>query len=412
MNLKKINFKQQKYIVPLIALPFVLFGAYQIETLLEDEEVVAPQQELSLSLGETQDSILSKNEAYDELFTNGDHRTMLDGLDREQDSLMMYTDNLNNKQRRYIDSLEEARKRNLERESRLASGRTSYYEPTLRSGRTSRNNDEDYQRSAEIIRMLNEGASGTGKQYANNNATASPSNTTNTKQKEEDPISTLRRQMIMLDSLEKSRDPEIQAQLKAEERLKKNKTKMEAFLNSTLRVSKAGLNPHFNSIIREKENHFVKAVIDENVTGYLGSRIRFRLLEDVFIGKHRIAKGSILYGQISGFTLQRVNLNIVSILNNGEILPINLSVYDTDGMQGLYVPQSAFREMMRELGENSVQGTTMDNSGQGFFTSLLSRAFQSTSQTIANLIRKNKAKIKYNSYIYLINEKDIQKYEN
>ena len=130
MNLKKINFKQQKYIVPLIALPFVLFGAYQIETLLEDEEVVAPQQELSLSLGETQDSILTKNEAYDELFTNGDHRTMLDGLDREQDSLMMYTDNLNNKQRRYIDSLEEARKRNLERESRLASGRTSYYEPT------------------------------------------------------------------------------------------------------------------------------------------------------------------------------------------------------------------------------------------------------------------------------------------
>ena len=412
MNLKKINFKQQKYIVPLIALPFVLFGAYQIETLLEDEEVVAPQQELSLSLGETQDSILSKNEAYDELFTNGDHRTMLDGLDREQDSLMMYTDNLNNKQRRYIDSLEEARKRNLERESRLASGRTSYYEPTSGGGRTSRSNDDDYQRSADIIRMLNEGASGTGKQYANNNATASHSNTTNTKQKEEDPISTLRRQMIMLDSLEKSRDPEIQAQLKAEERLKKNKTKMEAFLNSTLRVSKAGLNPHFNSIIREKENHFVKAVIDENVTGYLGSRIRFRLLEDVFIGKHRIAKGSILYGQISGFTLQRVNLNIVSILNNGEILPVNLSVYDTDGMQGLYVPQSAFREMMRELGENSVQGTTMDNSGQGFFTSLLSRAFQSTSQTIANLIRKNKAKIKYNSYIYLINEKDIQKYEN
>ena len=156
----------------------------------------------------------------------------------------------------------------------------------------------------------------------------------------------------------------------------------------------------------------MKAVIDENVTGYLGSRIRFRLLEDVYVGKNKVSKGSILYGQISGFTLQRVNLNIVSILNNGEILPINLSVYDTDGMQGLYVPQSAFREMMRELGENSVQGTTMDNSGQGFFTSLLSRAFQSTSQTIANLIRKNKAKIKYNTHIYLINEKDLSKNEN
>lgn len=411
MNLKKINFKQQKYIMPLIALPFVLFGAYQIETLLADEEVVAPQQELSLSLGETQDSILTKNEAYDELFANGDHRTMLDGLDREEDSLMMYTDNLNDKQRRYIDSLEEARKRNLERESRLASGRTSYYEPTG-GGRTGRSNDEDYQRSADIIRMLNEGASGNGKQYNSNNPMASSSNSNNQSREEDDPVKTLRKQMIMLDSLEKSRDPEILAQRKAEEKLKKSRAKMEAFLNSTLKVSKAGLNPNFNSISKERENNFVKAVIDENATGYLGSRIRFRLLEDVYVGKHRISKGSILYGQISGFTLQRVNLNIVSILNNGEILPINLSVYDTDGMQGLYVPQSAFREMMRELGENSVQGTTMDNSGQGFFTSLLSRAFQSTSQTIANLIRKNKAKIKYNSYIYLINENDLQKYEN
>lgn len=410
MNLKKINFKQQKYIMPLIALPFVLFGAYQIETLMADEEVVAPQQELSLSLGETQDSILTKNEAYDELFANGDHRTMLDGLDREEDSLMMYTDNLNDKQRRYIDSLEEARKRNLERESRLASGRTSYYEPTSGGGRTGRSNDEDYQRSADIIRMLNEGASGNGKQYNSNNPMASSSNTQS--REEDDPVKTLRKQMIMLDSLEKSRDPEILAQRKAEEKLKKSRAKMEAFLNSTLKVSKVGLNPNFNSISKERENNFVKAVIDENVTGYLGSRIRFRLLEDVYVGKHRVSKGSILYGQISGFTLQRVNLNIVSILNNGEILPINLSVYDTDGMQGLYVPQSAFREMMRELGENSVQGTTMDNSGQGFFTSLLSRAFQSTSQTIANLIRKNKAKIKYNSYIYLINENDLQKYEN
>lgn len=411
MNLKKINFKQQKYIMPLIALPFVLFGAYQIQTLLADEDVVAPlQQELSLSLGETQDSILTKNEAYDQFFTNGDNRTMLDGLDREEDSLMMYTDNLNDKQRRYIDSLEEARKRNLERESRLASGRTSYYEPTSGGGRTSRSNDDDYQRSADIIRMLNEGASGTGKQYNGNNPMASNSNTQS--REEDDPVKTLRKQMIMLDSLEKSRDPEILAQRKAEEKLKKSRAKMEAFLNSTLKVSKAGLNPQFNSISKERENNFVKAVIDENVTGYLGSHIRFRLLEDVYVGKNKVSKGSILYGQISGFTLQRVNLNIVSILNNGEILPINLSVYDTDGMQGLYVPQSAFREMMRELGENSVQGTTMDNSGQGFFTSLLSRAFQSTSQTIANLIRKNKAKIKYNTHIYLINEKDLSKNEN
>jgi len=197
-----------------------------------------------------------------------------------------------------------------------------------------------------------------------------------------------------------------------EEKLKHDKAKMKVFLNSTLKVSKNGLNKSFNSITKESESNFVKAVIDENSKGYLGSRIRFRLLEDIYVGKHKINKGTMIYGQISGFSMQRVNLNVISILNNGEILPINLSVYDVDGMKGLYVPESAFRDMMRELGQNSVQGTSLDNANQGFFTSFLSKAFSSASQTIANLIRKNKAKLKYNSYIYLINEKEFEKYED
>lgn len=39
---------------------------------MADEEVAEPQQELNLSLGETKDSILTKNDAYDEFFANGE----------------------------------------------------------------------------------------------------------------------------------------------------------------------------------------------------------------------------------------------------------------------------------------------------------------------------------------------------
>jgi len=68
--------------------------------------------------------------------------------------------------------------------------------------------------------------------------------------------------------------------------------------------------------------------------------------------------------------------------------------------------------MLRELGSNSVQGTNIDSEGKGFYTSLLSGAFRSASQTAANLIRTNKAKLKYNSYIFLINEKDLKQNTN
>lgn len=364
-----------------------------------DQKVDKTQQELSTSLGETQDSILAKNDAYEQFFEKNDDRTMLDGLDKEQDSLNYYSDNLDAKQKRYIDSLKFAQQEKNHGNSNFSN--KEYYKPSKN------NQDRDYERSADLIRMLNQESSGNNRQNIGN---YSAKNTQ--KLEQEDPVKTLRKQMLLMDSLEKSRDPKFQEQYKAQEQLKKNKDKMNAFLNASFTVKKAGLNDEFNTISIDKETNYVKAVIDENSTSYLGSRIRFRLLENVKAGKFLIPKGSILYGQISGFSLQRVNLNIVSVLINGEIIPINLSVFDVDGMQGLYVPQSAFTEMMRTFGTNSVQGNTLQSGSEDFFKSMASNLFTSASQTISNIIRKNKAKLKFNTYLYLINEKELKQNEN
>ena len=405
MEIKKLNFKQPKYIIPLIVLPFVMFFGYQGNQMLsKDDKKEIKKDELSTSLGETQDSILSKNEAYDQFFEKKDDRTMLDGLDKENDSMNIYSDNLDAKQKRYIDSLNYVRKQQEKRDNEM---RKSYYNPTAPKYS---NDDKDYKRSADIIRMLNDGGSGKTSQDKYDSRTAD--NYYKKDNSENDPIKNLKKQMLMMDSLEKSRDPKFQAQYKAEQTLKKNKEIMEKFLNSSLTVKKAGISNEFNTISVKKEPNYVKAVIDEDIKGYLGSRIRFRLLEDVQAGRYVIPKGTILYGQISGFTLQRVNFNVVSVLVDGNILPINLSVFDIDGMQGLYVPASAFREMMRELGTNSVQGTTLESGSESFFTSMASNLFSSASQTISNIIRKNKAKLKYNTYIYLINEKELKENEN
>ncbi|KMQ72251.1 conjugative transposon protein TraM [Chryseobacterium koreense] len=404
MDFKKINFKQPKYIFPLILLPVILFLGFQTTKYMDKEKKPEElSQDLSLNLGETQDSILSKNAAYDDLFERGDGRSMLDGIDKDEDSLQNYSDNLDDKQKRYIDSIKMVRSLNSRANGNV--GNESYYKQN-----SQRNFDEkDFQRSAEMIRMLNNESNGSGQNpnSANQNSFRSARN-----EVENDPVKMLKKQMLMMDSLEKAKDPEYQSALAAENKIKMNKEKMAAFLNSTLRVDKSSLNPSFNSIAKKNGDSFIKAVIDENTKGYLGSRIRFRLLEDINVGKHKINKGTILYGQISGFAMQRVNLNVISILKDGNILPVNLSVFDMDGMQGLYVPASDFREMLREMGSNSVQGTQMDKGGESFFTSLFSSLFSSTSKTISNMIRQNKAKLKYNSYIYLINDKELKKNTN
>ncbi len=396
--MKKLNFKQKKYVLPLLALPFLFLFVYVGAQFTKEEKPKEKPKELSLSLGETQDSIMTKNDAYDALFQKDDNRTMLGGLDKENDSLMSYEDQLSLAQKRKIDSLKDARSR---QNGYQAKGNpSSYYNPK------GQNEDKDYKRSEDIIRMLNDKSYG---KPENNYADTPKEKAQNGQQ---DPIKLLKQQMLVMDSLEKAKDPEYQSKLAAEQRLKANKEKMEAFLNSTFNVSKSGINSGFNAFYKEKENNFIKAVIDENNKGFLGSRIRFRLLEDIFVGNKKIEKGSILYGQISGFSMQRVDLTIVSVFTKGEIFPVNLSIYDLDGMKGLYVPQSIFREMMREMGQNSIQGTQMDMGGEGFFTSLGTKLFTSTSKSIANLIKTNKAKLKYNSYVFLIDEKQLKESKN
>ena len=398
--MNKINFKEKKYVMPLLALPFLLLFVYVgAQFTKEDTSKKDRPKELSLSLGETRDSIMTKNDAYDSFFRKDDNRTMLGGLDKEQDSLLSYEDQLSLDQKRKIDSLKAVSSRQNQHASK--GGNSSYYNPKQQ------NEDKDLKRSSEIIRMLNDKSY--GKQ---DNEQLSENPKSNNQNAQQDPVKYLKQQMLVMDSLEKARDPEYQAKLLAEQKLKANKEKMDEFLNSTFNVGKSGINSEFNAFYRENENSFIKAVIDENNKGFLGSRIRFRLLEDIFVGNKKIDKGSILYGQISGFSMQRVDLKIVSVFTKGEILPVNLSIYDIDGMKGLYVPQSVFRDMIREMGSNSVQGTQMDMGGQGFFTSIGSKLFTSTSKSIANLIKTNKAKLKYNSYVFLIDEKQLKDSKN
>lgn len=229
--------------------------------------------------------------------------------------------------------------------------------------------------------------------------------------KEKDPMELFKAQMKYMDSVSKAADPEYQAEAKRQAAIDKAESSRKN--TPKLNVQKeASYSEVFNTVKPGKTDNFITAVIDENVTGYAGSRIRLRLLEDIRAGKSLVRKGTYLYALITGFGDQRVTLSVRSIIQDGRILPVKLDLYDTDGLPGLYVPESAFREFTKDLGGNSMQGVNIQgNSADAnqFLMSSLDKMFQSTSSAIAALIRKNKAKVKYNSYIYLIDPEELQK---
>ena len=93
----------------------------------------------------------------------------------------------------------------------------------------------------------------------------------------------------------------------------------------------------------------IKAMIDKTTKAREGTRLRFKLLDDVTVKGIRLKKGSYLYGIVTGFGQQRVMANINSILVGNKFIKVNLSVFDNDGMEGFYVPESTFREYPRRL---------------------------------------------------------------
>lgn len=234
---------------------------------------------------------------------------------------------------------------------------------------------------------------------------------------EASPYDDMRKQYLFLDSLQKASDPELQAKLDKEERDRKILAAIEKQKLSTLKVQKIGNSGIFNSIRREENGTFIKAIIDENITGYAGSRLRIRLLEDIKIGSKLLKKNNYLYAIITGFADQRVKLQVVTVMYENNILPIKLSIYDVDGMEGLYVPSSQFREFSKELGDATVQGVSTNSTNGGedqsqFFTSMAQRLFQSASTALSKIIRMNKAKMKYNSHIFLVDDAAMEETRN
>ncbi len=107
---------------------------------------------------------------------------------------------------------------------------------------------------------------------------------------------------------------------------------------------------YFNTLAEnEPEPRLIKAIIDEDVKAVDGSRVRLRLLDDIEINDVMMPKGSYIYATMSGFGQQRVKGTVKSLMVDDELIRVNLSIYDTDGMEGLYVPNSQFRETTKDV---------------------------------------------------------------
>ena len=167
---------------------------------------------------------------------------------------------------------------------------------------------------------------------------------------------------------------------------------------------------HFNTLSEnESESNLIKAIVDEETKAVDGARVRLRLLDDIDIGGRTLPKGTYLYATVSGFGSQRVKGSIRSVMVDDNLLRVSLNIYDMDGLEGLYVPESALMETAKDVAASATQqGTLLENntshnSVTQWANQAVQNAYSRTSQAIGRAIRRNKVRIKYGTQVYLVN---------
>ncbi|WP_018620817.1 conjugative transposon protein TraM [Spirosoma luteum] len=113
-----------------------------------------------------------------------------------------------------------------------------------------------------------------------------------------------------------------------------------------------------NQQINEREDSLsvtVKAMIFSEQTIVSGGRVSLRLLENITIRGRMIPEGTRLYG-LANFGGQRVNIAINQVQYEGRIIPMKLTVYDMDGLVGIYVPTVLAVEQGRLAASQAASG--------------------------------------------------------
>ena len=173
-------------------------------------------------------------------------------------------------------------------------------------------------------------------------------------------------------------------------------------------------NFEFNTVAAEEtsgEKNTIAAVVHGDQTLINSQSVKLRTTEAMRVRQHIIPRNTILtgVGKISG---ERLEILISSIEYEGNIIPVGMQAYDSDGQQGIYIPGSmemmAVKEIAGNMGQNlgSTINISQQSAGEQLLTDLGRGAIQGTSQYISKKAREIKVTLKAGYNILLLPNKN------
>lgn len=157
--------------------------------------------------------------------------------------------------------------------------------------------------------------------------------------------------------------------------------------------------------VDEEVQNAVEAAIHETQTIVNGSIVKIRLASDVFINGVLIPKNSFVFGTAS-LKGERLEIKISTIRYQNSIFPVELSVFDIDGIKGIYIPGTITRDVAKASADRSMQGIGLTGMSDSWGAQAAGMGVEAAKTLLSKKVKLIKVAVKAGYKVLLYDEKD------
>ncbi len=154
----------------------------------------------------------------------------------------------------------------------------------------------------------------------------------------------------------------------------------------------------------EDSQNAIQAVIHETQTIVDGSTVKLRLVNDVFINGVRIPKDNFIYG-IASLRGERLSIKITTVRYNNSLFPVELAVYDMDGLDGIYIPRAITRDVAKQSADRSMQTIGLTSLDPSWGAQAASAGIEAAKTLFSKKVKLIKVTVKAGYQVLLRDEK-------
>lgn len=151
----------------------------------------------------------------------------------------------------------------------------------------------------------------------------------------------------------------------------------------------------------------IAAVVHETQTLVNGSTVKLRLLNDIFINGTLIPKDAFVFG-IANLSGERLQITIGSIRHGNSLFPVALSVYDLDGLDGIYIPGAITRDVAKQSADRSLQNIWLAGASPSWEAQAAGAGIEAVKSLVSKKVKLVKVTVKAGYQVLLYDNKQQQ----